>query len=105
MSAASGTGSHAIVRPPRAVRAIVCAGGVETEYLRAGSGETLVLLAPAPSDGGLVEELALALAERFRVFVPTPPADWPRGTWLSDFREGVGVQAARLVVLQPSEKE
>jgi hypothetical protein len=94
-----------------AFRAVVDAGEVETEYVRAGSGQAVVYLRGGPVDPES-DELFVALAERYRVIVPqsmslaaavTPPGagDSVFTRWLEGFLEGLGIMTASLVVEEP----
>lgn len=89
------------------MRATLSAANVETEYLRCGSGSTVILAAPP----GLRDTLFAALAPHCRVIMPlaTRPAmnesiaiTHAFSQWMSDFLEGVGVRSARLVVGDPA---
>jgi pimeloyl-ACP methyl ester carboxylesterase len=94
-----------------AFQAVVDAGEVETEYVRAGSGQVVLYLCGSPMDPE-EDELFVALAERFRVIVPQSTSlaatVVPAGTgdsaftrWLDGFLEGLGVLRASLVVEEP----
>ena len=94
-----------------AFRAVVDAGEVETEYVRAGSGEAVLYLRCGPVDPE-ADELFVALAERYRVIVPqsmslaaavTPPGAGESvfTRWLDGFLEGLGILRASLVVEEP----
>ena len=94
-----------------AFQAVVDAGEVETEYVRAGSGQVVLDQRGAPVDPE-EDELFVALAERFRVIVPqstslaatVAPAgtgDSPFTRWLDGFLEGLGILQASLVVEEP----
>jgi pimeloyl-ACP methyl ester carboxylesterase len=86
-------------------RALVCAGAVETEYLRAGCGAPVLLLLhgratdwwnedPAPESARRAFEL---LSARYRVIAPTIPAGVGFATWLGDFLDGLGVDRPSVV--------
>lgn len=89
--------------PASAVRAFLHAGGVTTEYRRAGRGATAVLLV----EPEWTETLLSRLAAAFRVLVPEVPAPRPTDTdpsgrlafclWLRAFFDGLGVERASLV--------
>ena len=94
-----------------AFQAVVDAGEVETEYVRAGSGRVVLYLRGASVDPD-EDELFVALAERFRVIVPqstslaatiTPAGsgDSAFTRWLDGFLEGLGILQASLVVEEP----
>jgi pimeloyl-ACP methyl ester carboxylesterase len=106
-------------RPPsapgsavRVIGGIIDAGAVSTEYLRAGSGEPVLLLAAPDEPGDLRHQMLQALAPSFRVIVPGPPAAADEGThplaasggpvafsaWLRDFLDALGVAEAAMVV-------
>ena len=83
-------------------RAVLCAGGVETTYVRVGAGATVLVLratdredAPSP--------LVLALADRFRVIAPLRPAalagrgDDAFAAWLRDLLDGLGIDGATIL--------
>jgi hypothetical protein len=86
------------------LRATLMVGLVETQYRRAGTGPTLIVL----SD--LTAERLVALAARARVIVPDTttigallpgtPGARPFVQWLSGFLEGLGVMSA--TVLAPA---
>lgn len=90
--------------PARAVptRAVLSAGGVETAYLRVGAGAPVVVLRAGAADGA-ASPLVLALADRFRVLAPVPPAglagrgDDAFAAWLRDVLDGLGVDGATIV--------
>ncbi|MEW5918885.1 MAG: hypothetical protein AB1762_20955, partial [Gemmatimonadota bacterium] len=80
----------ATARPAlQAVRAVVCAGGVETEYARAGRGEPLVLLVQDLAGDDVLAVMAV-LTSSYLVYAATPPTDH-RAAWLQNFMEGLGV--------------
>jgi pimeloyl-ACP methyl ester carboxylesterase len=94
-----------------AFQAVVDAGEVETEYVRAGSGQVVLYLRGGPVDPE-EDELFVALAERFRVIVPQSTSLGatiaPAGSgdsafthWLDGFLEGLGILQASLVVEEP----
>jgi pimeloyl-ACP methyl ester carboxylesterase len=96
----------------RVIGGIIDAGAVSTEYLRAGSGEPVLLLAAPDEPGDLRHRTLQALAPSFRVIVPGPPAAADAGThplsasggpvafsaWLRDFLDALGVAEAAMVV-------
>lgn len=94
-----------------AFQAVVDAGDVETEYVRAGRGRVVLYLRATAADPD-DDELFAALAERFRVIVPqstslgatvAPPdaGDSAFTRWLHGFVEGLGILEASLVVEEP----
>jgi hypothetical protein len=80
------------------VRASVWAGGVETDYLRAGCGEPLLLLLPPGRDIGS-DRLLGSLAMQYRVTAASAPVDVDVASWIRDFLEGVGVVPVRIVAV------
>jgi hypothetical protein len=90
-----------IARTRLPVRAIVCAGGRETEYLRIGGGRPILLVTHDDQLAPGLEALARRLAAHGRVIVPlapAPPSADARAAWLADFLDGVGLTSPRLVV-------
>lgn len=95
-----------IARTRLPVRAVVTAGGVETEYLRVGVGRPILFVTLDPTLAAGLDALAESLAPYGRVIVPLAPApaDVPmRTAWLGDFLDGVGFTPSRLVVIGGSE--
>ncbi len=99
------TSADAPLAPPERgepTRAVLTAGGVETAYVRVGAGAPVVLLR-AGTDDGAPSPLALALADRFRVLAPVPPATLATNdgdafaVWLRDVLDGLGVDGATIV--------
>lgn len=76
-------------------RAIVCAGGVDTPYLRAGRGEPIVLIA-ADVEAADVRSMIADLAQRFLVIAASPPVA-NVATWLTLFMEGLGLSDAHVL--------
>lgn len=94
------TQETAIARAAAPARAIVCAAGVDTEYLRAGRGNPLVLVV-ADVDADEVTAMVEWLSARFLVLAAAPGvrgAD-DLGRWLREFLEGLGVADDAHVVL------
>ena len=87
-----------LARDGTPLRASVSAGGVETEYLRAGCGEPLLLLLPPGHDIGSDQRLG-SLAMQFRVTATSAPVDVDVASWIRDFLEGVGVVPVRIVAV------
>ena len=81
-------------------RAVVSARGVDTHYLRAGSGEAVVLLTQDHGDDGAYAAFA-SLARNARVIAPYVPAKLPFGEWLRDFLDGLGLTSVTLVADAP----
>ena len=93
-------------------RAIVDSGTIETEYLRAGCGPTVLYLGGALAGAAQREALFAALAARFRVIAPQStsllamagPDDGGGSAfsrWLVGMLDGLGVTRASLVVEAP----
>lgn len=90
------------------IRAIVVARGAETEYLHAGQGEPVIVLAE-PGAKGLATALTRSLTSRHRVIVPQARRGagplWERlecpalSTWLQDFIDGLGLPNVSLVAV------
>lgn len=87
-----------IVRTGMPVWAVVCAGGVETEYFRAGSGDPVLLLLPREQFHEN-HPVLLAMAGTVRVTAPRAPSGVDFGPWIRDFLDGVGVVPVRVVAL------
>jgi hypothetical protein len=77
-------------------RAVVCAGGVDTIYLRAGRGEPIVFLVN-DVDAADVRQMIDVLARHSLVFAATPALS-ASASWLRDFLEGLGVTGAHVLV-------
>ena len=77
-------------------RAVVWAGVVRTEYLRAGAGAVVVLLM-GEHDGPGAMELIELLASTFLVIAPSVPKDVAFAGWLSDVMDGLGIASAQVV--------
>lgn len=99
------------VRAGSPARAVVHAGGVDTEYLRAGQGEPMVLVA-ALLDSSDVQATVARLAQHYLVLaVALPPGSLaqvqpqpgPAGNplanrWLDEFLEGLGLSHAHVLL-------
>jgi len=72
---------------------------METPYLRAGRGQTLVLVA-RDIDQPDVQALIGNLAQHFTVFAASPDTDTARAlaNWLRQFLEGLGLADGHLMV-------
>ena len=83
-------------------RAVVCAGGVNTSYVRAGKGKPIVMVSD-DIDSPETLDLMAVLARDHLVFAAAPPVTDMQGlgVWLRNFVEGLGVTDAHLV-LHPS---
>jgi len=77
-------------------RAVVWAGGMRTEYLRAGSG-TVVLLLVGEYDGPGAMEIIEQLSSAFLVIAPSVPRGVPFASWLSNVMDGLGIASACVV--------
>jgi hypothetical protein len=80
-------------------RAVVCANGMETSYLRLGHGQPIVLLA-ADVDAEDVQEAIRRLAQNFLVIAASSPLHCGEqlSSWLNGFVEGLGITGAHLLV-------
>jgi hypothetical protein len=82
-----------LARAREPARAIVCAGGEETPYLRAGRGDVVVLLM-TQYDGAWAQELIGVLSAKLLVIAPRVPAmevEGAFGSWLSNVLDGLGI--------------
>ena len=87
---------------PAFTRATVCSGLADTDYQRAGRGDTIVALVARDWRGA--DALFPALARDFRLIIPElddPNADTgkrlPFGVWLSAFLDGLGLSHVTLL--------
>lgn len=80
-------------------RAVVCAGGVSTSYVRAGRGTPIVMVSD-DVDAPQTQEMIATLARDHLVFAAAPTlADAQSlGVWLRNFAEGLGISEAHLVL-------
>lgn len=80
-------------------RAVVHAAGMDTEYLRTGRGDAVVVVA-ADIDSAEINTLVASLADRHLVFAarPTVTDDFDLSGWFAAFLEGLGVTTAHLFV-------
>lgn len=86
------------VRAGSPARAVLHAGGVDTEYLRAGHGEAMVLLAPV-LDAPEVQGTIARLAQHYLVLAAALPSQTPGATrWLDEFLEGLGFSHAHVML-------
>jgi hypothetical protein len=94
------------VRAGGPARAAVVAGGRDTEYLRAGRGEAIVIVA-RDLDAPEVSRMMAALASTYLVFAAAPglAAGDELDAWLSAFLEGLGIARAHLLALSTSPHE
>lgn len=88
--------------PREPAHAVLTAGGIETPYLRVGTGRTVLVLR-AGDRGDAPSPIVAALADRFRVIAPVPPARLADGgddafhAWLRDLLDGLGLDGVTLV--------
>jgi len=86
-------------RAVASARAVVCAGGSETAYVRVGRGDPIVLVVDdvdAVSTQGLLE----TLSARYVVFAAAPRLRGEDLTrWLAGFIEALGVNEGNVMVL------
>lgn len=76
--------------------AVLQTSTTETHYLRAGTGESVLLLFPGGPEDALGAALFSRLATRYRVLAPTVPAGvggtgMPLSKWLRDLIDGLGL--------------
>ena len=87
-----------ITRAVTPARAMVCAHGVDTTYLRAGRGDAIVLVAN-DLEAQDVQDLMQELARQFLVIAAAPtPAQGQIANWLRDFLEGLGLTGAHVLM-------
>jgi len=84
------------VRADSVARAVVWAGGVRTEYLRAGSGAVVLVLVDEHDGPGAMEIIEL-LSSAFLVIAPSVPGDVAFPSWLSNVMDGLGIASACVV--------
>ena len=83
-------------------RAVVCAGGIETPYIRVGRGDPILLVVDDVDATG-TQELMETLAARYVVFAAAPELRGDQlSRWRCGFVEALGVSEARLMVLVAS---
>jgi hypothetical protein len=92
-----------IARATVPARAVVCAAGVDTEYLRAGRGIPLILVVP-DVDADEVRTMIEWLSARFLVLAAAPTVSGADalGSWLREFMEGLGLADDAHVMLHAS---
>ncbi|MFL5619273.1 MAG: hypothetical protein ACJ79A_12880 [Gemmatimonadaceae bacterium] len=90
------TETDTTARAGESARAVVWAGGVRTEYLRAGSGAVVVLLL-GEYDGPRAMELIELISSAFLVIAPSVPRGVAFASWLSDLMDGLGIASACIV--------
>jgi len=88
--------AHATTRAGSPARAVVWAGGVRTEYLRAGSGAALLLLVSEYDGPGALELIEL-ISSAFLVIAPSVPRGVVFASWLSNVMDGLGIASACVV--------
>jgi pimeloyl-ACP methyl ester carboxylesterase len=81
---------------PRA-HATLHAGGMSIEYVRAGSGDTVLVLHAGGGDRTPLESLVDRLALEHRVIVPVLSADDSFAAALDNLLEGIGAGSVGLV--------
>lgn len=82
------------------VEALVQAGAEETQYVRAGSGQPVVLLLRASSSPSAImaDPLFTRLSREFRVVAPAVPSDRELTCWVGDLVDGLGLDRPAIVV-------
>ncbi|MGH7637970.1 MAG: hypothetical protein ACREOK_09995 [Gemmatimonadaceae bacterium] len=95
------TQSVSVERTARAgspARAVVHAAGVDTEYLRSGRGDAIVIVTH-DLDASDLAELIAQLEGRYLVLAAAPVLAGcvQLDAWLNGFLEGLGVSAAHLL--------
>jgi len=75
------------------------AGGMSIDYVRCGSGDTVVVLHAGEGDGAAVQSLIERLALDHRVIVPVLPGDGAFATALDNLLEGIGACSVELVAV------
>jgi hypothetical protein len=83
---------------PRA-HATLHAGGMSIDYVRAGCGDTLVVLHDGGSDSARVRSLVDSLALDHRVIVPVLAGDERFAIALDNLLEGIGACSVGLVAV------
>jgi hypothetical protein len=81
---------------PRA-HATLHAGGMSIDYVRSGSGDTVLVLHAADGHGTLLESLVDRLALDHRVIVPVLVADDSFPAALDNLLEGIGACSVEVV--------
>ena len=77
------------------IEAILHTGAVETRYVRAGTGETVLLLLSLPCAEIARSPTLRRLSERRRVIAAAPPPGCDVG-WLRDLIDGLGLDRPEL---------
>ena len=90
------TETDTTARANSAARAVVWAGGVRTEYVRAGGG-AVVLLLMGEHDGPGALALIDLIASAFLVIAPSVPRGVAFASWLSNVMDGLGIASACIV--------
>jgi hypothetical protein len=83
---------------PRA-HATLYAGGMSIDYVRAGSGDTVVVLHDGDSEGARVRSLVDSLALDHRVILPVLADDDRFALALDNLLEGIGACSVGLVAV------
>ncbi len=98
-SPVSHTAHSTAARTGALTRAVVCAGGVETSYLRVGRGPAIVVVAD-DVDGVEAQRLVADLAPNHLVLVAAPRAssNAALATWKRNFLDGLGIADAHVLL-------
>ena len=88
---------------PRA-HATLHAGGMSIDYVRVGSGDTVVVLHDGDSEGARVRALVDSLARDHRVIVPVLADDDRFAATLDNLLEGIGARSVGLVGIGGTER-
>ncbi len=99
----SAHGSGTVEKAGTLTRGVVHADGVETDYVRAGRGEAVVLLAQALDREDVMRSIQ-ALSREFLVLAAVPSSGNVAGLsrWLRAFLECLGVTDAHVFVHAPA---
>src|SRR5688572_25453689 len=83
-------------RMPVVIEAVLQVGTEVTRYVRAGEGETVLLVSDRPCEEVALSPTFLEMAERRRVIAATPPAGSDI-EWLRDLIDGLGLESPELI--------
>ena len=78
-------------------RAVVCAGGVDIPYIRAGRGKAVVFLA-ADIDSIDAQREIDVLAQSFLIIAASPPPELDFSVWLNGLLDGLGITRAGILL-------
>ena len=80
-------------------RAVVCADGVDTHYVRAGRGKPIVMVSD-DVESAEVQEMIMTLSHDHLVFAAAPRLEDAAGlaAWLRGFVEGLGIGEAHVIL-------